>query len=419
MQEIIDVTKEKFGLEDYYLRRHRIERSVDIVNKTNYILSMEWFPADVAVQEDEDTNPDGAAVIEMYVNSQKVKSAIFVGGKTYAKNGVTFTNINRKYVIEWIEKETKLLYGEQFQLHKEDEREYHFKECINGIAVSPSGYIELQVNQEGQLTFFSVNGQFPSKDLVNEETYSLSLDRVEHLAKQQIQFAEFPLFDKERLVSAYVIDEIYITNDGKETLPFVMVADGRPYVQIEQTIGWDEAITIPFKRKELQLLEEVTVEQAFLTEASPDSLPITKDEEEKCVTAVRNFLRQEYPDESGKWSLKTLHRENGYIQAILRRNKQTSRVFQRKLLLMIDGKSFLVSNFIDNKPLMTMFDLFQASDRVNINKEEASEKLKDFVELKSVYVYDFKQKHYILCGKLDCQYGVNASNGEVVSLDEL
>lgn len=67
------------------------------------------------------------------------------------------------------------------------------------------------------------------------------------------------------------------------------------------------------------------------------------------------------------------------------------------------------------KPL----DDFQRPDKVTISKEEAFEKLRDLFELKPYYVYDFKQKQYVLCGKLDCKYGVNAANGEVIALDDL
>ena len=37
--------------------------------------------------------------------------------------------------------------------------------------------------------------------------------------------------------------------------------------------------------------------------------------------------------------LKTLHRDKGYIHATLRANKQDNRVFQRKIMIMIDAKS--------------------------------------------------------------------------------
>ncbi len=35
------------------------------------------------------------------------------------------------------------------------------------------------------------------------------------------------------------------------------------------------------------------------------------------------------------------------------------------------------------------------------------------------YVFDVEQKEYVLCGKLDCQYGVNAATGKVVALSDL
>ena len=123
------------------------------------------------------------------------------------------------------------------------------------------------------------------------------------------------------------------------------------------------------------------------------------------MIVVNDFLRQEYPKDSGHWILKTLHRDKGYIHAILRANKQDNRVFQRKLMIMIDAKSLQIVNYMDNKPMLEVFDQFQAPEKVTVNKEEAFEKVKELFELKPYYVYDFKQKQYVLCGKLDCDYG--------------
>ena len=100
------------------------------------------------------------------------------------KDGVTFANRNTKTIIKWVEQETGLIYGKQFQLHKEEEGEIHFKECYEGVAVSPSGFIEVEFNQEGKLTSFSVHGQFPSKEIVKEEMYSLSLESIEACSKK-------------------------------------------------------------------------------------------------------------------------------------------------------------------------------------------------------------------------------------------
>ena len=74
---------------------------------------------------------------------------------------------------------------------------------------------------------------------------------------------------------------------------------------------------------------------------------------------------------------------------------------------------------LDNEFLITMYQDFQKPEKTSISKEEAYEKIRTQIELTPVYVYDFDQKKYILCGKIDCQYGVHAASGDVISLDDL
>ncbi|MEH7178340.1 hypothetical protein [Neobacillus vireti] len=265
------------------------------------------------------------------------------------------------------------------------------------------------INPEGKLTSFSVSGQFPSKEKVKEDTYILSFKKIEHLAKEQLKLVEFPSYAKNKIFPIYAVEEIYVKNDQTSTIPFEFIVDVNSYLKIDKTIHWDEPINKPFERKEIRWIEDVSAEQAFSCEPSPVSFPITKIEQEKCDLAVKDFLRQEYPKDSGNWILKTLHRDKGYIHAILRANKQDNRVFKRKLVIMIEAKSLHVVNYMDNKPMLETFDQFQAPKKVTVNKEEAFEKMKGVFELKPYYVYDFKQKQYVLCGKLDSKYGVIAS----------
>jgi len=44
MKELIDFVKTKFGLANYYLKRHTINRNVNLFGDTIYTLSMEGFP---------------------------------------------------------------------------------------------------------------------------------------------------------------------------------------------------------------------------------------------------------------------------------------------------------------------------------------------------------------------------------------
>ena len=91
IQELIDMTTNKFGLHHYYLQRHSFRRDVNIFNETVYRFGMEWFPNHITEQEDDDSNPEGTAVIEVNLNTGKFESAIFVMGAFVAHLGILFS----------------------------------------------------------------------------------------------------------------------------------------------------------------------------------------------------------------------------------------------------------------------------------------------------------------------------------------
>lgn len=136
IEELIEFTREKYGLDQYYLQDWHIRREMTIFNDKVYLLSMEWFPNHIQDWDDEGSNPEGTACIEIDIHSRKVKSAIFVGGISYSDR-VIFDWNNKQEVFNWIEQETGLKYEEQFELWKEEERELQFRGRINGYAFSP------------------------------------------------------------------------------------------------------------------------------------------------------------------------------------------------------------------------------------------------------------------------------------------
>jgi len=416
LMKLVDSTRIKLGLENYYLKTYNLHRKVNIFNETVYSFCMEWYPNHITEQDDEDYNPEGTAVIEIDVNSGRYNSVIFVGGKSFT-NRNTFDTLNKNSLIKWIENETGLVYAKQFQLSKEELGELYFKECIDGIEVIPSGSIDLRFDQEGKLTFFSVYGHFPSKELVNEEIFSLSLNLLEHFAMEQFKLIEIPLDEEKNLIPVFAIEEVFITNDQKSTIPFEFIVDERSYVKINKIICWEKQNNKPFERKDFSLTENITAKQAFTNEPHPDSLPITWFEQEKCIEAVENFLSQVYKNDSSKWVIKTLHRNNGSIYVTLRLNNQNRCVFQRKLLIMID-KNFRAFNYMDNKTFIDIFNQYKVNENRSIHKEEAFKKVRELIVLTPYYVYDVKQKQFVLCGKLDSRYCVNASTGEVNLLND-
>lgn len=416
IQELIDYTYIKLGLENYILQRHKLYRKVNFQNETIYTLSMEWFPKNVT-EFDEDLNPVGTAVVELRIDNRKFESIIFVDGKSYADR-LTFSNVGLEQVVDWIEQETGLKNGAQFQLVDEKAREYRFQECYHGVPVSPSGYIETKFDDEGRLIFYSVFGSFPSAKLFNAEEFTLSLNDVEEIAAEQVKRIDFPSYEKKQLIPIYALEEIYIQNDLGKTIPFEVLPIERAFVKIEKPLYWETKSNQPFDRMEIEFHEDILPEQAFTHEPHPDLEPISPHAQELVIAEVIYFLQRVYPEDSGKWILKTLHREKRYIHATLRRQQTDHKVFQRKLIVFLD-QAFKAVNYIDNEMMLEMLHNFTGAGEVKIQNEKAFTKLKSFLTLRPVYVYDSEEERFVLCGKLDCHDGVHAVSGEVISLNEI
>ncbi|MFL6557461.1 MAG: hypothetical protein ACJ8MO_15260, partial [Bacillus sp. (in: firmicutes)] len=412
---LIDFTRDKWGLENYYLHTHNFYCKLNTMNETVYTLSMEWFPSHITDQEDEDCNPDGTAAIDLNVNKRQFESVIFVGGKTFANRNV-IRSLEVNDIIKFIEDETGLTYGNHFQLQKEEEKEFYFQNSINGVAVSPYGTIEIQFDQEGKMTYFSIIGPFPSNDKIKTEDFSLKYEDVEQVGRGQLELITFPSDKQKKFIQIYCIEEIYITNNQSKTIPF---NQERLMFNIDERIHWESSKKKSFKRKQMNLIENVTADQVFACEAHPDLIPITDSEKKKCIFAIKDFLCRVYPDDSGKWIVKTLHREESFIIAKLKVSNHDSLMFQRKLRLFIDSKTYKVLNYMDNKPFLEMYEDFQKEEDIVIPIDKAYELLKPMIYLKPVYVYDFEQNKYILCGKIDSDFGINGSNGEIVNLYDL
>lgn len=422
IQELIDQTRKKFGLDQYELGRQGFNRYINEFNDTIYSLTMEWFPLHCTEPEDDDSNPDGTAVIDVNLNTGQFETVIFVMGKTYAKNGVTFDSHYSNDIIKWVEQETGLTYGEHFHIQKEEEGELHFNERMGDVSVFPSGTIEVNWNDEGQLTTFIQHGSFLAKKMVRIEEYDLCIEMIESLAKEQVKRFEWPSFEQNRMRSIYALEEIFVKNDGTGTIPFEWGHEDNQCVNVNQIMEWNEPIDGSFERRGVNVVEDISAEQAFSFEPSPDTMPISKKEQDECVKAVRTFLQQNYSVDTGKWVLKTLHRDKGYIHANLKVNKQEESGFMDKIKVFIDANSFEAVNYIDKKEMFQVcgiLDPFQAPNEITISKEEAFTKMREWFELTPIYVYDFAQKQYVLCGKLDCHYGVDATSGEVISLNDL
>lgn len=419
LQELVDFTKEEIGLESYYLHTANIYCDKNIFNRTDYTLLMEWFPNGIMERTEKDLNPPGTAIVDLDLKTRRFKSIIFVGGKTLV-NTLVFDKYDSKKIIRWIEQKTGLVYHEQFQIKKKEGTKTIFQACFHGIHVSPSGYIEVKLDDVGKLLFFSISGSFPSSDLVEVPDYTLTFDHdVKQVAHKHLKLLELPSSKQEKWLSMYIMEKIYVYNNKKINIPFEISVHRRSYLKVNQVMKWDSPINKKFEKQQLNLRNDsITIEQAFSFESHPDTLPLTKHEQDITIAEVLDFLRKEFPKDTAKWMLTTLHRDKGYIIAELKQ-AQDIRAFQRKLKVFIDPTKYKALNYFDNQPFLATLKHYHAPDAVTITKEEAFEKIKNKIELTPVYVYDFEQKGYVLCGKLDSQYGVLANTGDVIDLDKV
>ncbi|WP_174615061.1 hypothetical protein [Virgibacillus ihumii] len=416
LRNITEYIREELGLQHYNLERHHIFREIDHFNKTTYTLSTEWMPDGTQVAED--GNPAGAAVVDINFHTREFTQITFVRGISHANPG-KYPSSDTESAIEWIEAQTGLTFGRQFLLIDDAADALSFGAAVDNIPVSPPGTIEIAFNEQGQLTNFWISGNFPDENQIEWEPFNLTPEKFEQHARKQCELLKIPDENQQKWKAYYGIEEAFITNDGKQMIPFVR--DENSTVRLDMVMEWDspEPIDEAFKMGKTDFSTEVTVETALRNEAHPDTLPITEDEQKTCAMETLQFLQKVYPDDSGNWKLTALMREKGYLIAELQLTEQTGHVFERKIKVIIDPDQLTPVDYIDNAKLLKMFNGFQEADSAVVTESEAFEKLREHMEMEPVYVYDDATGKYILCGKLDCAYAVDAVTGETVLLNML
>src|SRR5690625_3608418 len=420
IQQLVDEVKQQFKLEDYFLKRYHIFHESREAGQAVYVFSMEWFPNDMnhekADNDEEDLNPDGTVVIEIDFHSEALYRLVFVGGVSHPQAKDLFPSPGKAKVIDWVEEITDLVFGKQFKIDSAKDNAFRFSAAVDHIPVAPPGTIQVEFNNSDELTLFSIDGFFPVENKVAWEPFSLLPENLEHLFKQQLKLIDIPLEEEERWLPIYGIDEIYVRNQGEQTLEYV----ASQKENINLPLEWSTPLEGSIKEKtEIDLSTEVTLEQALEKKPHPDNEPITNEEKQLVIKRTRDFMRQEYPHDSGKWTIFTITRENGYILSELRIVQANVQIFPRKIKVIFSRDTLIVTNYIDNKMLLDMFAEYKESDSEVISAEVAFDKLKDHMTVTPVYLYHPNEDMYYLYGKIDSNFEVNATNGEIVHLDGL
>lgn len=414
IKELVEFIEEKYDLTRHKLARYDLHRSVNFLYETEYGLDMEWFPEGAEELED-GSNPDGTIVIDLDIGRRQVRRFICVGED--AAGGPRLTDTDPDGIARWLEEETGLIRGQQFELESFEEGKALFRGIVHGVPVSPAAVMTVEWNDDGALKLFTKDGSFPAADEVGKEEFQLDSERLADVAMQQVKLIDVPDDEQKKTRPLYGIEEVYVTNDLSATLP-VNWREGPPLVELDELLTWQEPLDRKYENEKLAWDEHLTPDQAFTGEASPDAARLTEAEIEKCKNIVIDFLRSVYPQDSGTWRLTQLWRKRGKVQALLSGHSEEDRYFEKRLVVMLDGSDFRVLTHGDNYPFVEERGQYKRPE-LAVTKQQAFEKIRPHLTVKPYYRYDEGQKKFRLCGMLDCDYFVDAVTGELLQAGEL
>ncbi|MCG7344935.1 hypothetical protein MHZ92_12375 [Sporosarcina sp. ACRSL] len=409
IQAIADRARIEFGLENYRLERRAIFR-----RGNDYELNMEWFPNEYDGPVEEDMNPDGTASIDYNIQQDRFQNVIFTMGKSYS-TAHPFQEKTIEEAAAWLEKQTGLTYEQDFFPQQASENGFQFVSRVDGIRISPNFQLNVEFDDEGKLLSFSTYGEAPNLTLVEKQDFNLTLEEIEPTVKAHLTLVNIPSEEKKTFMPVYAIDEVYVTADGKRCIPFL---SDEWTVEVDHLMEWTEPLHGRIERQYINMTQEVSADEAF-NAGIEDNVTLTDEQVQACISLVRNALRIEYPDDSGKWILKELRPAHSHIEAFCYASNTDNSLFKRKMALLIDRASMTVINLIDNEAMFEVFDSFAPAPTPNVDHESAFDKMVPYITLDPVYVYDKEMKKYILCGLLDSEQAVDAVTGEIVELRDL
>ncbi|WP_100013098.1 hypothetical protein [Lentibacillus sediminis] len=415
LQEVIEDVKQTFGLGAYQLHQQQIFREIAGADRTSYILNLEFIPGGEAAADGH--HPEGTASIDIDLHTRELKRITFSEEVNLATHE-GFPASDKEAAIEWVEEMTGLEFGRQFRLLKDEELALEFEAAVDNIPVHPGGFIHIKFNNDGQLVHFSIYGVFPDESQINWEPFNLTPEKVELVADKQCKLLEIPIEEEGRWLQVYGMEEIFLSNDGATTLPMEQGTVWHSHVPVDKVLEWEKPVKSAFQTEDIDLANEVTAKEALAEVPDPALLPITAEDQTRAIEGAIHFLQQEFPDDSGKWKAAGMQRVSRYIIVVVTPAVPGHRVIERRLKLFLDQETFAVVNYMDDQALLNMLSDYRQAEPAKISRETAFEKLSNSLSARPMYVYEKQQQCYVLCGKLNCGYVVDAVTGELLPVDK-
>lgn len=412
LQKLINHFTDKFGLEHYQLETVSCYKKNMYNDETHYICDIEFFPNATRNQSEEDYNPPGTAIISYDITTEKLINLSFVQAQSFSTKTLFHTQ-SVKEVANWVEDETGLQYGEDFSAIDTLNHGYLFKAEVHGYPIYPEGMIEVEFDEVGKLLNFNFFDRQIFDENISFQEFTLTLADVQSIVKEQIQLEYVPIEEEQKFISIYTIDEIYITSDHKQIMPYFMSGC---VTTVNQKLEWQTALAGMIEKKAINPYPAVSIEEAF-TKKKPARAPkLTKQNIQVIISNATDVLRTVLPEESGKWILSTIQQQEGFLEVTCTLNETETTYFERKFMMLFDLNTFEVLNYMDNVQLFKIVDSFTPALSAKISKERALELLANSLSFTPTYVYDPETKQFVLCGLLSATEAVDAETGELLLL---
>lgn len=414
LKEIIEHTRKIFGLENYWLARESFYLQKTITGIPYYEYTMEWFPSSCK-EIDEDSNPDGAAVIGYNLTFDQFKNASFVMQQTES-TVAPFQEATISSVTTWIDEVTGYHYEDDYVLCAKEENGCLFESRIDGITCTPSLQIEVNWNDAGQLLSLLIMGEPIHHYDVEHASFTLTLEEIEPLVREHLTLVHIPVDADKTFVPVYAMDEVFIAVKDQHVLPYFL--DEQRALLIHQPLVWTTPLTENLHKRQLVYSKEVEKSVA-LRETIKKDRPLTSEEINESKDIVQRVMQIEYPEHSGVWELVKLYVNDPYIEAVCELANPEPMLFKRKIVIIIERETMSFMNVMDSEKFSSIFADFKKAATPEISKDDAFEKMVPFITLEPRYVLDLKTNSYVLCGLLDSDQAVHAVTGEVIALNEL
>ncbi|WP_025784310.1 hypothetical protein [Sporosarcina sp. D27] len=410
IETVLETLKKTLGLQLFVLHTHSLSQEVSAFGGFDILLTAELLPLTVDSPEDEDMLPEGAVAISYSLRFEQLRSVITVGNCSKAES----IGSTEAQFVQWVENQNGLRMGNGFVLTNRSEYGFEGTLMHNDIPVQTNSFLEMEWDEQGRILM--CNLPLLASNPFEDDHFSLTLEAIEPLVRQQLTPIRLPIEDEARFADYYAIDEVFIAQDGT-VLPYFPEEQSARFPQT--VIQWTSASNHHFKKQAIQPFgPELTAEEAFTALNQPFNA-VTEEELQGCIQSATAFLSSELPEESGEWEIYRIMQQPGIIEVVCRKLGEIAGPLRRKLLLILNKDTYEVLNFMDSSEMAQLFEGFTQPRVDTVSQEEAFEKMVPYITLEPRYVYHQRSGTYKLCGLLDSEECIDAVTGELKQLNEL